>query len=493
MRQALQLKLSQHLALTPQLQQSIRLLQLSTLELNAEIEQALQENPLLEREDGFDGGFSQSVEPVSKVSEGDTAPAEPQEPATSDANAGDNDNYDEPWGNEFSAGTGPRDSNDEDTDRGDIQAADTSLREHLTMQLALTPLSDRDRALVGFLIEALDDDGYLAQPLEELLDLLPISDEEAREDLLDDLGVALRYLQNLDPTGIGARSCQECLSLQLNDLAPSPERELAKRVVDKHLDHLAARDFAKIKKALDCDDDELRDAQALIRSLNPRPGAAYASIDTRYVTPDVSVRKLRGVWTCTLNGEAMPRLRINRLYADILRRSRSAGSGGGGAAGGGLAGQLQEAKWLIKNIQQRFDTILRVSQAIVDRQKAFFDHGEVAMRPLTLREIAETVNLHESTISRVTTQKYIASPRGIFELKYFFGSHVATDSGGAASSTAIRALIKQLVSAEDGKKPLSDSRLAEILGEQGIVVARRTVAKYRELLNIPPVSLRKSL
>jgi RNA polymerase sigma-54 factor len=232
----------------------------------------------------------------------------------------------------------------------------------------------------------------------------------------------------------------------------------------------------------------LREAQTLIRSLNPRPGAQYAPIDTRYVVPDVTVRKTQGQWVASLNREAMPRLRINRLYADILQRHRS-----GNGSSAGLAGQLQEAKWLIKNVQQRFDTILRVSQAIVDRQRAFFDHGEVAMRPLTLREIAETVSLHESTISRVTTQKYLASPRGIFELKYFFGSHVATDTGGAASSTAIRALIKQLVGAENGKKPLSDSRLAEILGEQGIVVARRTVAKYRELLGIPPVSLRKAL
>ena len=271
-------------------------------------------------------------------------------------------------------------------------------------------------------------------------------------------------------------------------MPPSATRALALRIVNQHLEHLAARDFARIKKALGCDDDRLRPAQDLIRSLNPRPGAQFAPIDTRYVIPDVAAKKTQGRWVVSLNRDAMPRLRINRLYADILQRHR-----GSGSSSAGLASHLQEAKWLIKNVQQRFDTILRVSQAIVDRQRAFFDHGEVAMRPLTLREIAETVDLHESTISRVTTQKYLASPRGIYELKYFFGSHVATDSGGAASSTAIRALIKQLVGAEDGKKPLSDARLAEILGEQGIVVARRTVAKYRELLNIPPVSLRKVL
>jgi RNA polymerase sigma-54 factor len=340
----------------------------------------------------------------------------------------------------------------------------------------------------------LDDDGYLAQSLEELLEVLPVEDiadetsDETRENLLDDLKIALRHLQHFSPVGIAARDSRECLMLQLDACVANPERDLARVLVKQHLDLVASRDYVRIKKSLGCADDELRYALDLIATLNPRPGAAFAAINTRYVVPDVSVKKIRHNWVCSLNGDAMPRLRINRLYAGILQRQRS-----GAGSNAGLATQLQEAKWLIKNVQQRFDTILRVSQAIVDRQRAFFDHGEVAMRPLTLREIAEIVKLHESTISRVTTQKYIASPRGIFELKYFFGSHVATDSGGAASSTAIRALIKQLVGAEDGKKPLSDARLAEVLGEQGIVVARRTVAKYRDLLCIPPVSQRKTL
>ncbi len=414
----------------------------------------------------------------------------PQTPEASDSDdrqepmGGD----DEGWGMDFAGSHGQRDPNDDDLDSGESQAASTSLREHLGAQLAMTQLPDRERALVGFLIEALNDDGYLTQPLDELIDLLVAEDDEQREALLEELGIALRHLQHLDPPGIGARNAQECLALQLDALPDSPIRALALAIVGDHLEHLAARDFARIKKALACDDDALRAAQALIRSLNPRPGAQFAAIETRYVVPDVAVKKLRGQWLVSLNREAMPRLRINKLYADILHRSR-----GGNGSSGALASQLQEAKWLIKSVQQRFDTILRVSQAIVDRQKAFLDHGEVAMRPLTLREIAETVKLHESTISRVTTQKYLASPRGIYELKYFFGSHVATDTGGAASSTAIRALIKQLVGAEDGSKPLSDSRLAEILGEQGIVVARRTVAKYRELLGIAPVNLRKVL
>jgi RNA polymerase sigma-54 factor len=485
MKQTLQLKLSQHLALTPQLQQSIRLLQLSTLELNQEIEQFLQDNPLLERDEAasdMSAPFTPGADAMQTPQTVDTKP-EPDTPPAAD-------NAEElGWGSEISSGTGStsnRDPNDDDTDAGEIQAAATSLGDHLISQLAMTQLPLRERALVGFLIEALDEDGYLAQPLEELIDVLPDELGDDPEELLEELLIALRHVQNFDPTGVGARNPQECLLLQLNALPATPIQILATSIVRHHLEHLAARDFARIKKGLGCSDDALRDAQALIRSLNPRPGAQYGSSDTRYVVPDVSVKKVRGRWTATLNSDAMPKLRINRLYAEILRQNR-----GSGAAG--LTGQLQEAKWLIKNVQQRFDTILRVSQAIVDRQRAFFDHGEVAMRPLTLREIADTLGLHESTISRVTTQKYLASPRGVYELKYFFGSHVSTDTGGAASSTAIRALIKQLVGSEDGRKPLSDARIAEILGEQGIVVARRTVAKYRESLSIPPVNLRKTI
>jgi RNA polymerase sigma-54 factor len=481
-KQTLQLKLSQHLALTPQLQQSIRLLQLSTLELNQEIEQALQENPLLERE-------GEEFASYTPPGEG-TAPAanEPVAESAAEAAAPERADVDDAWGEGQDWGAshhGPRDD-DDDVDAGEIQAAATSLRDHLAGQLALTQLSAQERALVAFLIEALDDDGYLTQSLEELVDVLPEEAGIEPEEMLETLAIALRHLQNLDPPGVGARTPAECLELQLAAMPAAPAAGLARAIVRDHLDQLAARDFAKIRKALGCDDDALRAAHALIRSLNPRPGARYAPLDTRYIMPDVVVKKVRGNWLANLNGDAMPRLRINRLYAGILQANR-------GGSSKNLAGQLQEAKWLIKNVQQRFDTIVRVAQAIVDRQRAFFDHGEVAMRPLTLREIADTVGLHESTISRVTTQKYLASPRGIFELKYFFGSHVATDTGGAASSTAIRALIKQLVASEDGHKPLSDAKIAEILGEQGIVVARRTVAKYRESLNIPPVNLRKTL
>ena len=351
----------------------------------------------------------------------------------------------------------------------------------MTWQMGVTQLSERDRILVRFLIEALDDDGYLATPLGELWETLPPEYEIE----LEDLEIALCHIQSFDPVGIGARSPQECLALQLKALPKSPDQQLALLIVEKHLELLAARDFAKIRRLADCTEQALRDAHALIVSLDPRPGSRFAQLEARYVTPDVIVRKLKGQWTAYINPDAYPRLRINRLYAEVLGRQRR--------GNGDLMGQLQEARWLIKNVQQRFETIHRVTQAIVDRQRQFFEHGEVAMRPLVLREIAEILGLHESTVSRVTNQKYMATPRGIFELKYFFGSHVSTDTGGACAATAIRALIRQLIGAEDGKKPLSDSQLSEILGQQGIVVARRTVAKYREALNIPPVNLRKTL
>jgi len=277
------------------------------------------------------------------------------------------------------------------------------------------------------------------------------------------------------------------LGLQLAALPPdTPFLEEAQITVKSHLPLLAGRDFAKLKKLLRLDDDGLRTVQSLIVGLNPRPGGAFAQPETRYILPDVVVKKIKGVWLAALNPDAMPKLRVNRMYADILHRNRDAGFQR-------LAGQLQEAKWLIKNVQQRFDTILRVSQAIIDRQRHFFEHGEVAMRPLVLREIAEILDLHESTVSRVTTQKFMLTPRGIFELKYFFGSHVATETGGACSATAIRALITQLVGAENQKKPLSDSQISEILSQQGIVIARRTIAKYRESMQILPVNLRKCI
>jgi RNA polymerase sigma-54 factor len=489
MKPALQLKLSQHLALTPQLQQSIKLLQLSTVEMQQEIERYLLENPMLERDDDgpgetfaaaqqFDAPRSDAAE-RAESSEREEREARDDRELTAPATPSDVD--DDRWSSDAGTFTGAGRDEEDDSDSQDIHGGAPSLRDHLNSQMGVTQLSERDRSLVRFLIEALDDDGYLSSPLEELWETLPPEYEIE----LEELEIALRHIQSFDPTGIGARSPQECLALQLRALPEDEQSSLALQIVEKHLELLAARDFVKIKRLTGCDDQALKQAHALIVSLNPRPGAQFAQVEARYITPDVIVKKLKGKWTAYTNPDAYPRLRINRLYAEVLARQRR--------GNGNLTGQLQEARWLIKNVQQRFETIHRVSQAIVDRQRQFFEHGEVAMRPLVLREIADILGLHESTVSRVTSQKYMATPRGIFELKYFFGSHVATDTGGACSATAIRALIKQLIGAEDGKKPLSDSQLSEILGQQGIVVARRTVAKYRESLNIPPVNLRKTL
>jgi len=467
MKQSLQLRLHQQLTLTPQLQQSIRLLQLSTLELSQEISQMLQDNPLLERLDGEERFESPTAE----------APAEEARPDRDDV-------YEEmAWGDRAvtpSHGSGGDD--DEDHDYQQADASHTNLHQHLCNQLSLTPMSVRDRQLVGLLIEALDEDGYLSASLEELTELFP-ADMEVDE---AELGTALKLLQSFDPAGIGARDLGECLWLQLNTLPDgTPHLAIAKRMVREHLGLLAEREYGKLKKLFDLNDTEFIHLRQLVTSLNPRPGSDYAPLDTRYVTPDVFVKKLKGLWMVSLNAEAVPKLRINEMYASILRGNKE--------GGGSLGAQLQEARWLIRNVQQRFETILKVSQAIVDRQRMFFEHGDVAMRPLTLKEIAEAVDLHESTISRVTTQKYMMTPRGLFEFKYFFGSSLATEEGGATSSTAIRALIKQFIDAETRSKPLSDNSIADLLGKQGFVVARRTVAKYRELMNIPPANQRKSI
>ena len=482
MKPALQLKLSQHLALTPQLQQSIKLLQMSTVEMEQEIERYLLENPLLEREEeGGDGSAFAAAPGEATESDADVSPRGEEHAGDESLRETPPDVDDDRWTTDAGTYTGAGRDEDDDSDAQDTHAGLVSLRDHLGWQLGMTQLSDRDRSLVRFLIEALDEDGYLSTPLAELWESLPPEYEIEPEEL----EIALRHIQSFDPTGVGARTPQECLGLQLRALADVPGRELALVIVDRYLELLAARDFAKLRRLTACDEEALKAAHALIVGLDPRPGARYAQVEARYIIPDVIVKKLRGKWTAYINPDAYPRLRINRLYAEVLARQRR--------GSGNLGSQLQEARWLIKNVQQRFDTIQRVTQAIVDRQRQFFEHGEVAMRPLVLREIADILGLHESTVSRVTSQKYMATPRGIFELKYFFGSHVSTDSGGACSATAIRALIRQLIGAEDGKKPLSDSQISEILGQQGIVVARRTVAKYRESLNIPPVNLRKTL
>ncbi len=501
MKASLQLRLSQHLALTPQLQQSIRLLQLSTLELQQEVAMAVAQNPLLESEDEWiasplrvagDGSVIAQV-PTSSAPEpmsGATSASTSEQSGTSESGGSDeynglssSDGADASQWNLDDYGRSSAPSDDDDLPPLQIHEPTTTLRDHLMAQLRVTQAGLRDRALITFLIESLDEDGYLTASLDEVIADLP---EELEVDL-DELNAALALLQSFDPAGVGARSASECLRLQLLRLDDTPTRKLALDIVGQHLELLAARDFTRLKKQLKTTDDALREAHALIRSLEPFPGAAYGKAEADYVVPDIIVRKTGQGWLAELNPEVVPRLRINHLYANILRNNR------GDPGSGSLRQQLQEARWLIKNIQQRFETILRVAQAIVERQKSFFVHGEIAMRPLVLREIADTLGLHESTVSRVTTGKYMLTPFGTLEFKYFFGSHVSTDTGGAASSTAIRALIKQLIGAEDSKTPLSDSRIAELLAEQGFVVARRTVAKYREALKIPAVNLRKSL
>ncbi|WP_313633054.1 RNA polymerase factor sigma-54 [Massilia timonae] len=491
MKQSLQLRTSQHLALTPQLQQSIRLLQLSTLELHQEIEQILGDNPLLERLDDpldrsvrllADGAINNApangeAPPAhGQQAEGEGAPAQEGEGFEGGA---DNERVDADW----SDGGAPSSGGGEDEDgRPQLEACAITLREHLMEQVREAILSARDRALAELVIDALDDNGYLEEPLDEIHARLP----EELEIEIDELRCALALVQSMDPVGVGARSAAECLALQIRRMpgVPLVTRRMALTIVEGYLSWFAQREYSKLKKALDCDDEDLREVQAVVRQCNPHPGAAFASNVSDYVVPDVIVRRSKSGWAVTLNPDVMPRLRVNSLYASLLKQGKSEAQ---------MGAQLQEAKWLIKNMRQRFDTILRVAEAIVERQRNFFSHGAVAMRPLVLREIADTLGLHESTISRVTTQKYMLTPHGMFELKYFFGSHVATEAGGEASSTAIRALIAQLTGAEDPRNPLSDSKIAEMLGEQGMVIARRTVAKYREALKIPPVSLRKSL
>jgi len=465
--------------LTPQLQQAIKLLQLSTLEINQETARLLDENPFLEREDEstnqtYSGNSSTDTPAPAGSTESGSTPAE------SESRNNDGNEWPEP---SFSSSSSSSSPDDEDDGYSEVAAEKPSMREHLLWELNMSQMDPRDKKLIGLLIDALDENAYLSQPLEEIAELLP----PELDITLDDLETALVQLQYLDAPGIGARNLSECLALQLRAMPEDvPGRDLALALVSQHLDLLAARDFNKLKKALRCDDDALRCAQDLIVHLQPKPGSAFEHRAADYVVPDVLVERHGGIWRARLNPEAMPRLRINQVYANILQQRNEKNAQE-------MAGQLQEARWFIKNLQQRFETILRVSQAIVERQRQFFEHGDIAMRPLVLREIAEQLELHESTISRVTTQKFMLTPRGIYEFKYFFGSGLATEAGGACSSTAIRALIKQLVSEEDGKHPLTDSRMSEILAQQGILVARRTVAKYREGMNILPVNLRKSL
>lgn len=506
MKPTLQVRLSQHLALTPQLQQSIRLLQLSTLELHQEVEQMLEQNPFLEpEEDASPFDFGSAERPASA-----TASREEQHDSSASGDGGgdepagiDSAEYGATARDDWENGTEADDfdgiretpslntgngSGDEDFEPQDRSVSGPSLQDHLRQQLMGMRLTEQDAAAVHVLIESLTDDGYLDGSLQDIAervaDALNIDDPEAREELHDQLRCGLRWLQSMEPCGVGAADLSECLVLQLRQRPPSAARQCAITICQHHLELLARRDLKKLAAATGADDNTIKAAQGLIVACEPKPGRPFAQAESLVVVPDVVVVKAGRNWKVMLNPDVMPKLRVSELYAQAIRGQRGSGN---------LSARLQEARWFIRNIQQRFETIQRVSQAIVERQKNFFTHGEIAMKPLVLREIADELGLHESTISRVTTAKYMATPFGTFELKYFFGSSLNTDAGGNASSTAVRALIKQFVASENPAKPLSDSQIADMLEEQGIQVARRTVAKYREALKIAPANLRKAM
>lgn len=504
MKQGLHLKISQNLVLTPQLQLSIRLLKLSTLELNQELEVIVRENPLLELVEDTNTVSPSDVSSTNEaanneVNDSETVENNPHKDAevstkesTQENNTSDQEMMaeapisDEEYGSasNWDEGRKQNDYGDNDDSFTQQETIVENLRDHLLGQIKLLSLSERDQRLMLLLIDSINENGYLESSLEAIMKSLP---EELEVEFIE-LKTVLKHVQNLDPIGIGATNLQECILLQLNTLPDDmPDLALAKTIVEEHLHVLANKDFNKLRKLTRCSEESLKSAQALIQLQNPRPGANFAQFSpNHFVQHEVIVKKVNGIWVATLNDGIMPKLRINQMYADILKRNL-------GNSGKYLQSQMQEARWMIKNIQLRFSTILRVSQAIIDKQRNFFEHGEIAMRPLVLREISDELELHESTISRVTSHKYMLTPRGIFELKYFFGSHVTTESGSEYSATAIRALIKQFVAEENTKKPYSDNKISEILAKQGIVVARRTIAKYRESLHIPPANLRKSL
>jgi RNA polymerase sigma-54 factor len=517
----LSLRVSQHLALTPQLQQSIRLLQLSTLELASEVEQMLDDNPFLERDD--DGALREEFglsRADARVSEGDRIHEAAAESIAGDAGAEADfdsefkgpDNWDGDgsvdlspddgeWGGEAPA-RHPGAEDDEAPDAGERSHRQESLAEHLHRQALALRLSPEDRAALHFLIESLNDDGYLEESLAQLAATLAdeADDLTQLEELVHRFTLALKLLQSLEPVGVGARHLAECLTLQLKsrqmarDLPASEQACIATalKICAQHgaVELLARRDVKRLTQLTGEDEGAVRAAVQAIARLDPKPGRPFADVERHVIVPDVlvgSVGSGAGMrFRVQINPDVMPRLRVHELYANALRGGR------GGENHQALAQRLQEARWFIKNIQQRFDTILRVSKAIVERQRNFFIHGELAMRPMVQRELADELGVHESTISRVTTAKYMATPRGTYELKYFFGSALGTESGGNASSTAVRALIRQFIAAEDPARPLSDNQIAELLKAQGIDCARRTVAKYREGLRIPVASLRKA-
>ena len=476
MKQGLQLRLSQQLAMTPQLQQAIRLLQLSTLELQQELQQALESNPLLEQIDTHEEIDTRETQDSETL---DTADALEQKEMPEELP------LDASWDTIYTAGTPSGTSGDYIDDELPVYQGETTqtLQDYLMWQVELTPFSDTDRAIATSIVDAVDDTGYLTVPLEDILESM--GDEEID---IDEVEAVLKRIQRFDPVGVAAKDLRDCLLIQLSQFdKTTPWLEEARLIISDHLDLLANHDFRTLMRVTRLKEDVLKEAVNLIQSLDPRPGQSIQTGEPEYVIPDVLVRKHNGHWTVELNSDSIPRLQINQHYASMCNNARNDGDSQF------IRSNLQDAKWLIKSLESRNDTLLRVSRCIVEQQQAFFELGEAYMKPMVLADIAQAVEMHESTISRVTTQKYLHSPRGIFELKYFFSSHVNTEGGGEASSTAIRALVKKLIAAENPAKPLSDSKLTSLLSEQGIMVARRTVAKYRESLSIPPSNQRKQL
>lgn len=488
MKTSLQLRLGQQLTMTPQLQQAIRLLQLSTLDLQQEIQEALESNPLLEAEEhqtDSETAHEKDAEREAPESEPlDSSQVETTE-AMEKETVSDELPVDSTWDEMYSASSAPAAPVGDDNDTVYQGETVDSLQEHLLWQMRLTPFSEVDQAIALSIIDAIDESGYLVQSCEQLLEGLADEDTEVE---LDEVEAVLKRIQHFDPPGVASRSIQECLLFQLQQFSSdTPWLPEAREIVTSHMDLLANRDYRLLSRKTKLKEDQLREAIRLIQSLEPRPGNAIVTSQAQYIVPDVSVTKKQGRWTVELNPDAVPKVRVNAQYAALSRSSRNSSDSQF------IRSHLQEAKWFIKSLESRNDTLLKVASCIVSHQQAFFEYGDEAMKPMVLNDIAEAVEMHESTISRVTTQKYMHTPRGIFELKYFFSSHVSTEGGGECSSTAIRALIKKLVAAENSAKPLSDSKIADVLAEQGIKVARRTIAKYRESLSIPPSNQRKSL
>lgn len=460
---AIKLRLGQQIAITPQFQQAMRLLQLSSVEFNQELEQAVAANPFLEED-------SEAPEPANPGG----SPRATQDPGTTRAEVPDPAPTPPPERSHSGSSDG------EMSDWTDWTEAPVSLHDHLRTQLQQSSMSDRDRALAYMIVDGLSEAGYLETTLEELAELVATEDEVK----LAELRAALSRVQQLDPPGIGGQSLQECLRLQLEARPADTEwREVALALVGQHFQLLAHREFTRLQQLLECDEAALHGARALIRTLDPRPGRTFAPDNTRYVIPDVIVTSQRDRWITALNPAVLPQLRINRAYADIAM--------GRNGCGPSFSRLLQEARWLLRSVEQRFNTIQRVADAIVARQQVFLRYGEAAMKPMALKDIATELGLHESTVCRATNGKYMATPRGLYEFKYFFSRHLATEDGGSCSATAIRALMKELIAAEAPQAPLSDAQLTRLLADQGLRMARRTVTKYRNLMRVPSVELRR--